>query len=292
MIWPDGGQAEIAAVVALAAILSYINAMSDIPPKQPVSGTAAARMQSAAGLPPLPEDGLAPDIDDTAALVSLHHAAAQSGSDSFPVLKAFQEYLESERRRARRRMLAVSALFAGILVVLVAVFLSAGFMVFGYMKTTQEQLWRKLDAQAAPPSVAAPPVSEPTGLLAAELNKLSQALAELKRDNARMRAAEEKLPTPVPVPATPVPVSAAPAPVPSTPAQPAPPAPAAVPAVTVAPRAAAVPAVSVPERRPLEQPAPGTPPPAPPPGYADSSLYLQAPGLDLPVSWRVFVPAE
>jgi len=282
--------------------------MSDIPPKQPVSGTAAARMQSAAGLPPLPGDGLAPDIDDTTALVSLHHAASQSGPDSFPVLKAFQEYLESERRRARRRMLAVSALFGGILIVLVAVFLSAGFMVFGYMKTTQEQLWRKLDAQVVPPSVAAPPsatavtAAEPTGLLAAELNKLSQALAELKRDNARLPAAETPTaPAPVAaaVPAEPTvtPVPAAPPVAAAKPVAPAAPAPAvAAPATTAAapaaPRAAATPAISVPERRPLDLPPAGTPPPTPPAGYADSSLYLKAPGLDLPVSWRVLVPAE
>jgi len=280
--------------------------MSDIPPKQPVSGTAAARMQSAAGLPPLPGDGLAPDIDDTTALVSLHHAASQSGPDSFPVLKAFQEYLESERRRARRRMLAVSALFGGILVVLVAVFLSAGFMVFGYMKTTQEQLWRKLDAQVVPPSVAAPPsatavtAAEPTGLLAAELNKLSQALAELKRDNARLPAAETPAaaasvaaavpaePTVTPVPAAP-PVAAA---KPVAPAAPAPAVAAPAPAAPATPRVDVTPAASVPERRPLDLPPAGTPPPTPPAGYADSSLYLKAPGLDLPVSWRVLVPAE
>lgn len=280
--------------------------MSDIPPKQPVSGTAAARMQSAAGLPPLPGDGLAPDIDDTTALVSLHHAASQSGPDSFPVLKAFQEYLESERRRARRRMLAVSALFGGILIVLVAVFLSAGFMVFGYMKTTQEQLWRKLDAQAAPPSVAAPPTAtavpgaELTGRLAAELNKLSQSLAELKRDNARLPAAETPTapapvaaavpaePTVTPVPAAP-PVAAA---KPVAPAAPAPAVAAPAPAAPATPRVDVTPAASVPERRPLDLPPAGTPPPTPPAGYADSSLYLKAPGLDLPVSWRVLVPAE
>ena len=290
--------------------------MSDIPPKQPVSGTAAARMQSAAGLPPLPGDGLAPDIDDTTALVSLHHAASQSGPDSFPVLKAFQEYLESERRRARRRMLAVSALFGGILVVLVAVFLSAGFMVFGYMKTTQEQLWRKLDAQVVPPSVAAPPsatavtAAEPTGLLAAELNKLSQALAELKRDNARLPAAETPaaaasvvaaattlppVPTVPAVPAASTVATATPAPAApaaTAPVVAAPPAPATTAAAPAAPRAAATPAISVPERRPLELPPAGTPPPSPPAGYADSSLYLKAPGLDLPLSWRVLVPAE
>ena len=127
--------------------------MSDIPPKQPVSGTASARVDSAYGFPPLSQAEPSPDLDATGALVSLHHAASQAGTDSFPVLKAFQEYLESERRRARRRVALVSALFAGILVFVIAVFLVAGLLMFRYMKENQDNLWRKLDAQAAPTTV-------------------------------------------------------------------------------------------------------------------------------------------
>lgn len=188
--------------IAFTARISYIGSMSDIPPKQPVEGKAAATMPGAAGRPP-EHDGYAPEIDSSGALVSLHNAAIQSGSDSFPVLKAFQDYLESERRRARRRVALVSVLFTVLLVVVLIALLTAGLMMFRYMRETQDNLWRRLESQSTPPAVAAPAAD---GALAVQLEKLGSAMEDLRRDNAALR---ERLTAP-PAPASPTTSTATP----------------------------------------------------------------------------------
>ena len=255
--------------------------MSDIPPRQPVNGTASARVESAYGLPPLPPADLPPDIDATGALVSLHQAATHSGPDSFPVLKAFQEYLESERRRARRRVALVTSLFAGLTVVLVAAFLTAGILLFNYMKEREERLWLRLEQQpahaASAPSPAEPaPTAPAASALEQELHTLGEALAALKNDNAALR---EKLATPpaASVVRTPAAADARPE------AEPAPPAGAAAPP-------AAVPVAAGPRPAAIEIPA-GVKPPAPPAGYAESGIYLRPGGKGAPIPWRVYVPA-
>ncbi len=186
--------------------------MSDIPPRQPVNGTASARVESAYGLPPLPQGDQPPDIDATGALVSLHQAATHSGPDSFPVLKAFQEYLESERLRARRRVALVTSLFAGIVVVLIAVFLAAGILLFNFMKEREERLWHRLESQtAAVVQPAAAPAPTASAALEREMQRLGEALAALTRERS---AAREVPPTASAAPAArevPPTASAAPA---------------------------------------------------------------------------------
>jgi hypothetical protein len=279
--------------------------MPDIPPRQPVNGTASARVESAYGLPPLAHGDQPPDIDATGALVSLHQAATQSGPDSFPVLKAFQEYLESERQRARRRVALVTSLFAGIVVVLIAVFLAAGLLLFNYMKEREERLWRRLETQTAAPAVvpAVEPAAPATASVALqqELNRISEALAALTPERAAAGgvAAVATPPTPPRVePAVAAPPVAPPAP---APVAPAPVAPAPVKATTVATAApapepaAAIPASPAPaaashRSAALEIP-PGVTPPDPPAGFAESGIYLRPGGRGAPIPWRVFVPA-
>lgn len=45
-----------------------------------------------------------------------HHAGIQRAPGSLPVLEAFQEFLETERRKAKRKMLALTALFSVLLI--------------------------------------------------------------------------------------------------------------------------------------------------------------------------------
>ena len=281
--------------------------MPDIPPRQPVNGTASARVESAYGLPPLAHGDQPPDIDATGALVSLHQAATQSGPDSFPVLKAFQEYLESERQRARRRVALVTSLFAGIVVVLIAGFLAAGVLLFNYMKEREERLWRRVEAQAAAPAnlQAVEPAQPATASVALEqqLNRLSEALAALTPERVAARitpsstaatggtAAVSTPPTPPPVDpaATPAPVAPpSTAPVKAATVAAAPTAPAPVPAAATPPSPAPAAAVSRPAA--LEIPT-GVTPPAPPAGFAESGIYLRPGGHGAPIPWRVFVPA-
>ena len=71
---------------------------ANIPPKQTVTGSPAAA-DPAFGQP------YAAPSDPPGALVSIHNAALHANPDSFPVLKAFQDYLETERQRARQRLI-------------------------------------------------------------------------------------------------------------------------------------------------------------------------------------------
>lgn len=79
-----------------------------------------------------------PDASD--ALVSMHAAALQSNVDSFPVLKAFQDYLEAERQRARRRMIWMSGFFLAALIVVIFGMLTAGILVFSHYTRSVDRL--------------------------------------------------------------------------------------------------------------------------------------------------------
>lgn len=272
--------------------------MSVIPPKQPVSGTAAARVESGYDLPPIPPAGqplsgeYAPGTEP-GALVSIHAAALHAGSDSFPVLKAFQDYLEAERQRARRRLVMLSSFFVALMAVVVAGLLLAGVYLFRNMQRTQDVLLQAaLKGQpaaapvAAPPAVAAPVIPPAIG---EELRRLSAALAGLRSDNEKLRAertAAATTPTAVPVAA---PVTALPAPPPAAVAAVAAPA---LPVVAVTPPAAAAPAapaVALPRKEPLPT-AVAAARARPPEGFADGTLYLPAGANAEPLPWRLFVP--
>lgn len=127
--------------------------MADMPPKQPVTGTASVRMDTGSALPRM-DDELGDAVPVTpaspppppqgmsasAALVTMHDAASQSGGDAFRVLKAFQDYLESERQRARRRMTILGCVFAAVIVVVVGAFMAIWFATMRNMQATNAQL--------------------------------------------------------------------------------------------------------------------------------------------------------
>jgi hypothetical protein len=260
--------------------------MSDIPPKQPVSGTAAARVESGYDLPPIapaggPLSGEYTPGAEPGALVSIHAAALHAGSDSFPVLKAFQDYLETERQRARRRLVMHSSFFVALMAVVVAGLLLAGVYLFRNMQRTQDVLLQAA-LQGAPaaaplvaPAVVAPPPPAPAmpAALGDELQRLRAALADLRSDNEKLRTrltAPSAAPTALPAPTA---VAAAPAPA-VTPASPPPP---------------AAPSVASPRKEPLPT-AVAAVRPQPPDGFADGTLHLPAGADEDPLPWRLFVP--
>jgi hypothetical protein len=272
-----------------------VTPVTDIPPKQTVNGTAAARVvpghDMPAGVPPDDAHGAdAAGDGERGALVSIHAAAMQAGGDSFPVLKAFQDYLDTERRQARRRLTLLSCFFVFLMIVVVGGFLAAGYKVFGYMKQTQDILLRAALPAAAP---APPPAASAAGAgkehppagIDAELRTLREALSELRDRNAELRAG---LAAAVPVTqAAPPATAAVQPPAAATVAQ----APAAVPATADVPAKSAAVVAPAP-RPPLEFPA--TPiAPATPEGFADATIHLPAGARDEPpVPWRLFVPTR
>lgn len=83
--------------------------------------------------------------------------------EQFPVLKAFQEFIEAERAQARKRVFQLTLTFATVLIVIVAAFFAIGISMFNNMSEMQTRLLdaalrREAAAAARPPQVAAQPV--------------------------------------------------------------------------------------------------------------------------------------
>lgn len=194
--------------------------MSAIPPKQTVTGTDSVRMNTSSGLPPTgnatPDPvpvNAQPEFSATSALVTMHDAASQSGSDAFPVLKAFQDYLESERQRARQRTVILSGIFAVVILVVIAGFMAIWFSTMRDMRETNARLLQaaisgKSQTEAAqqqtPPrpssatsaeetaklvaDAVAKAQSEQSALYAKTLESLNASLSEVQKANAEMKA--------------------------------------------------------------------------------------------------------
>ena len=62
--------------------------------------------------------GMNPDIPENA--ISIY--GQNDATDDFPVLKAFQQYIDAEQAKARKRMLLLCAFFGGLMFVVISVF--------------------------------------------------------------------------------------------------------------------------------------------------------------------------
>jgi hypothetical protein len=201
--------------------------MSDAPPKQPVKGTDSVRMDTGAAFPPYQganadsdpvpvtpaSSGAGAGMSASAALVSMHNAASQG--DAFPVLKAFQDYLEAERQRARRRMTTLSVVFAIVTVAVIGAFALIWLSTMRGMQDTNRQLLdaalKRANAEPPAPVVVQPPSqpsavetakviaeavskaqSEQSAVFAKTLEGLNASLETMRRDNAEMRAEIER----------------------------------------------------------------------------------------------------
>ena len=131
-------------------------------------------------------------------LVAMYQASG-SNAESFPVLKAFQEYIDAERAQARKRVMMLSISFSIVLCAVVLVFLSMGIYMLKDMSALQTKLVDAALAQrnvpapvitvTAPPVapqpapvVQAQPVAPVASPVAEELREVSKALADLKAD--------------------------------------------------------------------------------------------------------------
>jgi hypothetical protein len=143
----------------------------------------------------------------------MHNAASQG--DAFPVLKAFQDYLEAERQRARRRMTTLSVVFAIVTVAVIGAFALIWLSTMRGMQDTNRQLLdaalKRANAEPPAPVVVQPPPqpsaaettkaiaealskaqSEQSAVFAKTLEGLNASLESMRRDNAEMRAEIER----------------------------------------------------------------------------------------------------
>lgn len=278
--------------------------MPDVPPKQPVTGVDSVRMDPPSGLPPVGDSAaqaaepFRPQADPlpSAGIVALHGSASQISPEAFPVLKAFQDYLESERQRASKRVALLSCVFAAVIIFLLGAFA----LIYLKGQDRQERAQERQDSliqtlisqsmqqqnQPVPPAAAPQQTSiqEITSLISDAIAKDRQsqnaqfektlsaytsAIEAAKAETAALKSELEKAkqtPQPAPVQATtaPAPVTQVrSADVPAAQPQAASQAkPAAQPAqvTKTAPAPAAQPATAIPAA-PVTQPAPAAPQP-------------------------------
>jgi len=125
-------------------------------------------------------------------LVAMYQAQGAS-TESFPVLQAFQEYIEAERKQSRKRIVQLSVSFAVIIGVVVIGFLAAGVYM---MQDTTKRLFQMAEKNSAPPPAPAPallqgqmaPVQS-SPALEESIRQMSMVLAKMQSDNLRPSAA-------------------------------------------------------------------------------------------------------
>jgi hypothetical protein len=109
--------------------------VTEIKPPQ-VLRERVRREHDAALAPRSPFGGLPADMDGSQLAELLKPETLRRNADSLPVLAAFQEFLDIERRRTRARMIALTFLF---LVILLAVGGVAGLLGLSYYRKTHAQ---------------------------------------------------------------------------------------------------------------------------------------------------------
>jgi len=155
--------------------------MNDIPPKQ------------------------APDAS-SGNLVAMYQASGSS-AESFPVLKAFQDYIDAERAQARKRVMILAISFSAVLCAVVICFLGMGIYLLKDMSAVNAKL---IDAalvqRNAPVAPVAPPAPAqqpqpivfqspqvaPTPANDAALREVTKELADLRADIEKKKSEEAR----------------------------------------------------------------------------------------------------
>ena len=160
----------------------------------------------------------------------IHDASPNADANPFPVLKAFQDYLEMERQQARKRELTLTIFFVSLMTLVVVGFISAFIYLFGHMSRREERLVDEVLQQrkeAVPPApvladlaaqqatrafqavalnlqtnlgsqlalvgTTATNLNSKVDAQSQEMTKLRETLAELQKENASIRAELPKL---------------------------------------------------------------------------------------------------
>lgn len=134
----------------------------------------------------------------------------ENALDDFPVLKAFQQYIDAEHAKSRKRMLLLCIFFGVLMAVVIAVFVGMLFSVSARNQSLNDRLieyaMNRDRAPSASPVVVQPPSQDGAAILAltAKLDDLQQRLSaeQAKAEKAAaaqqaaIEAARPKEPTP------------------------------------------------------------------------------------------------
>lgn len=129
-------------------------------------------------------------MDNTLSIVS----SGEGNSSDFPVLKAFQEYIDAEQAKARKRMLGLSVFFIILLVVVVCTFALVLTVVVNRNQALSDKLldYALNDSRRnsqTPVQVVAP---QPQVTQSALQDVMKPIIERLEREQAAMKSAYEK----------------------------------------------------------------------------------------------------
>jgi len=136
--------------------------------------------------PEIPE--VNPEVSERAVRIYGHGEAM----DEFPVLKAFQQYIDAEQSKARKRMLTLSIFFGLLMVIVIAVFLYLLMRVGSQNQKLNDRLVeyaiqereREAEKKAAPPVVVQQPAQDSAAILALT-SKIDDLQKKLAADQAK-----------------------------------------------------------------------------------------------------------
>lgn len=152
---------------------------------------------------PMPD--VNPEVPENA--VSIY--GQSDAMDDFPVLKAFQQYIDSEQAKARKRMLMLCVFFGAMMVVVIAVFLMLLLNVSNRNQDLSDRLFeyatKERERMASPIVVQQPQQQDNSAILAltARIEEMQKKLsedhrtqAEVARRQAELESPKTKSPTP------------------------------------------------------------------------------------------------
>lgn len=238
---------------------------------------------------------------EASALVALH-SDANPGGESFPVLKAFQDYLEAERIRSRQRTTMLTVIFASIIAIVLVTF---GLIWHSSIQSSREReamLWKiamEVKSQPAAPQVMVPAQpkedtkavvaeavtkaqADQAALFADKLDQMNKLVAKIQDDNTKLqKALDNRANTPAPVANKPSKIST------STAKHSPPPQKA-----KASPKGKAAQPVQHKKKAKTILSIPTVPPPPAPKGYASGSYGIRIPKEPNPLPWHIYTPMK
>ena len=130
----------------------------------------------------------------------------QEGLDDFPVLKAFQQYIDAEQNKSRKRMVMLCVFFGFLMTVMIMVFLfilrdvsskndalNDRVLEFMMKSSDRQNVIVQPPAPSTAPAQQAPLTPQEQRRIDSETQKLAKANAALKAEKEKLAAEKEKL---------------------------------------------------------------------------------------------------
>jgi len=115
------------------------------------------------------------------------------GVEDFPVLKAFQQYIDAEQEKARKRILWLGIFFGAILIVVIAVFLFLLYSINIRNQTLSDRLFDAMKESVTnrqmPPAVVASPTSPQNEAVLKSMTETLVAIQKKIQDNGETKFA-------------------------------------------------------------------------------------------------------